>query len=169
MVQALKAYRNGQGVPRGAWLVFAGHSLGGMVAQNVAADIEIARTWPPHRVITFGSPKTIGGPSWVRIKRFGAYLLTPQKKPHIDFVTTLTPRSDTTKAQIWFDSGVRAEESLGGGIAVADLLALHSSYPKANELSRYDALGDKIESARNAQTLVLDPTSMEYCISPVLK
>lgn len=167
--KALLAYRDGQGVPPGTFLVLAGHSLGGMVAQNLAADPDVARFWRPLRVVTFGSPKTIDDPSWTRITRFGAYLLTPHRRSHIDFVTTLTPRGDSAGAQIWFDSGIRAVEGLRRRIAIGEMLALHSSYPKAEALTRYDAFGQKIGIIEKAQTLILDPQSVEYCISPAVQ
>lgn len=43
-------------VPKGSHLIFAGHSLGGMVAQMVAADEGIKKDYDVSLTITFGSP-----------------------------------------------------------------------------------------------------------------
>jgi hypothetical protein len=44
-------------VPRGAKVVIAGHSLGGMVAQQAAADPWIRRRYDISDTVTFGSPE----------------------------------------------------------------------------------------------------------------
>ncbi|MFD3540258.1 hypothetical protein ACFWUQ_12260 [Streptomyces sp. NPDC058662] len=44
------------GVPAGSELMFVGHSLGGLTAMNLAADVELASTYRITHVVTLGSP-----------------------------------------------------------------------------------------------------------------
>ncbi|MFI8342936.1 hypothetical protein ACIF8W_23160 [Streptomyces sp. NPDC085639] len=44
------------GVPAGADIMIVGHSLGGLTAMNLAADVELASTYRVTHVITLGSP-----------------------------------------------------------------------------------------------------------------
>ncbi len=44
------------GVPTGSDLMIVGHSLGGLTAMNLAADVELASTYRVTHVITLGSP-----------------------------------------------------------------------------------------------------------------
>lgn len=45
-------------IPRGARVILAGHSLGGMEAENIVDDPRLNRNYRFTDVITFGSPKT---------------------------------------------------------------------------------------------------------------
>ncbi|KOU28268.1 lipase family protein, partial [Streptomyces sp. WM6368] len=47
------------GVPTGSDIMIVGHSLGGLTAMNLAADVELASTYRVTHVITLGTP--IGG------------------------------------------------------------------------------------------------------------
>ena len=46
-------------IPAGAKVVFIGHSLGGMVCQQLGADKELKNTYKLLNVLTFGSPYVI--------------------------------------------------------------------------------------------------------------
>ena len=59
VLAALKAARNQGLIPEGAKLHIAGHSQGGMVAQNLASDSRVRKMGlEVETVVTFGSPDT---------------------------------------------------------------------------------------------------------------
>lgn len=68
-------------VPKGDSLIIAGHSLGGMVGQNMVRTATASRT-PIDQIITFGSPLTVYQDSSVEYRMFA--------HPH-DFVINTTP------------------------------------------------------------------------------
>lgn len=68
----LRALRDAR-VPRGADIIVAGHSLGGMEAQNLVREEVFRRTYNPIGVVTYGSPVTSFNLPGVRYQRFLAY------------------------------------------------------------------------------------------------
>lgn len=56
-------------IPRGSKLILAGHSLGGMVAQQIAADPDIKNNYEVMHTITFGSPIIAPGQREGEVKR----------------------------------------------------------------------------------------------------
>lgn len=59
-------------IPAGATVIFAGHSLGGMVAQQLAADPWVKSTYNVDHTVTFGSPKIAVGLREGEVQRLGA-------------------------------------------------------------------------------------------------
>ncbi|WP_147445429.1 hypothetical protein [Corallococcus aberystwythensis] len=59
-------------VPKGSNLVLAGHSQGGMVAQQLAADKDIQAHYNVMQTVTFGSPEVMTGKPEGTIKRIAA-------------------------------------------------------------------------------------------------
>ncbi|MCC6718104.1 MAG: alpha/beta fold hydrolase [Acetobacteraceae bacterium] len=154
VIRALRGYDGGRGVPAGAQLVLVGHSLGGMVAQNLAASAEFNRRWRPQVVVTLGSPRTVALPIGLA-RRFAAV--------H-DIVTTLSPAAwglggFDRRNQVWVDNGVPASEALNP-------IAPHLHYPDSQDLYDYDALG--VPRGRGGNVLTLDAAGQEYCPSQVL-
>jgi Lipase (class 3) len=152
VVQAMLAYRDGAGVPQGARIILAGHSLGGMVAQNLAANIDFATNWPPQRVLTLGSPKTVNEPRGTAVRRFATIG---------DPVPYLSPAAY---------SGVRFEVGnqtwIANGLPSGNLnpIAPHMVYDTVDGLGDYDAFGEPLINASRGQSLVLDQGSLENCI-----
>jgi hypothetical protein len=116
-------------VPAGARLIFAGHSLGGMESQNVAADEQIRRLYHPIRIVTFGSPKTID--DQCQVVRFAT-------EP--DVVPWLAVGSWTGGflGFTWIYNPKQVMESAAGLIGA---ILAHLSYPDLTDLSHYDATG----------------------------
>ncbi|MER5929043.1 hypothetical protein [Streptomyces sp. NPDC002054] len=54
--RAAKKLLQRAGVPEGAEVMFVGHSLGGLTAMNLAADLDVASVYRVTHVITLGSP-----------------------------------------------------------------------------------------------------------------
>jgi hypothetical protein len=157
VIRALQAYRGGQGVPDYAHVYLVGHSLGGMVAQNLAASTDFNTRWNPRLVMTLGSPRTVDLPTSL-VRRFAAVG---------DPIPTLSPAAwglggFNFRAQTWVDNGVPA----GGQ---GDPIAPHMHYPDSQDLFRYDALGRyQDDVARYGTALKLDPVGQEYCPAQVL-
>jgi len=132
---------NQMGVPPGANIILAGHSLGGMVAQNLQAlpELGYVQRWRTVRVITFGSPimnqltvdrvarrfAVRGDPVVLEVNYWAA---------RFGFRAMFYPPdiSGLSKKPIWVD----------GGRAV-DPIALHMAYGQSVKLTEYDALGDQ--------------------------
>jgi hypothetical protein len=166
---------------RGARLVFAGHSLGGMEAQNVAAAlIQQNANFYMGNVITFGSPLTAVLPGRVNIQRFttigdpipytthftGTYREVRQ--------TIVDDRSGPSRFRA-IDEAERERNAalrsavpnplapvptqiVRGGILakwLAGAVTAHMQYPNVSELQAYDALGAPI-SAGVTTSLIID-------------
>lgn len=114
VLKALKAGLKGQRIPPGSDFIIVGHSLGGMVALNLAAD-PLFRMLQPHvvRVITFGTPDTgVKAPNttYVRVRGYRDLVPTASRVP-------------TGASEVLFvDSD-------------------HSGYPDSQKLLNYDAIG----------------------------
>jgi pimeloyl-ACP methyl ester carboxylesterase len=115
-------------IPRGARVILAGHSLGGMVAESVAATPIFQQNYRAQQVITFGSPKVPGADLvGTRYQRFAAVgdpvpnlTLSPDGRPgdHILVRNTLRNPLDS--------------------IAKGGPLAAHLAYPDIPDLERYN-------------------------------
>lgn len=127
VLSALNEYNNGRGVPKGAELLLLGHSLGGMVAQNIAGNTQRFSQWRPVRVITLGSPKTNFLPPTITLRMFGG---------KGDPVLSLSLIAAVgLPSQIWVDSGARGQPWILG-------FEHHLNYPFSVDLPRYNAYGD---------------------------
>ncbi len=69
---------------RGSNLVVTGHSLGGMVAQQVAADSTIKKNYNVLNTVTFGSPLINGFQREGTVKRLGD---TSDPVPYLSLTT----------------------------------------------------------------------------------
>lgn len=70
------------GIPQGADIVVAGHSLGGMEAQNLITDARFRARYNANSVVTYGSPITAVNRPGVQYARFAAYGdLVPRASP----------------------------------------------------------------------------------------
>jgi pimeloyl-ACP methyl ester carboxylesterase len=129
---ALFEYNRRRGVPMGSQLVLAGHSLGGMVAQNIAADTLGFGDWTPVRVITMGSPKTVFLPN-VPSRLFGATC---------DPIPWLALLSVVGQFQlIRVDPGLPYNpNTIVRGLSID----CHMHYPTSRDFPNFDAMGDRM-------------------------
>jgi hypothetical protein len=122
-------------VPPGSSLIIAGHSLGGMEAQNLIADPWFTTRYHAIRVITFGSPKT-----------------TPPVGNYSRFVTIGDPIICTAPwrfldnfDQKYVDDHHGMDRCLQAWKYLIPLglqaLFAHMKYPNVHELENFDALG----------------------------
>lgn len=130
-------------VPTGATIILAGHSLGGMVAQNlpVLPELGYNQRWLTARVITLGSPimNQLRLPASIT-RRFairGDPVVTqaPYWAGRLGFKAMFFPPdiSGLSGDPIWVD----------GGPGYLDPRELHLAYPKSSDLEGFDALGDR--------------------------
>lgn len=124
-----------ENIPKGSNLVFAGHSLGGMVAQQAAADDAIKNDYNVVAVVTFGSPLLAKGKTEGQVNRLAAsgdivpYLSLETLK---DFDAQIDTRSRENVASLplishvigyWDDNAWKDYDALGvkGGNAVLEM------------------------------------------------
>lgn len=135
-------------VPKGSNLFLTGHSLGGMVAQQVAADSTIKDNYNVLNTVTFGSPLING------FKREGTVTRLGDSKDVVPFLslTTLTN-------VVWQSAGLNRED---GGYG-SDLLGAHcESYNRADVWGAYDVSGYK----NGNKQLVMDYSTTKFFFSP---
>ncbi len=138
-------------VPKGSNLVIAGHSLGGMVAQQAAADATIKRNYNVLNTVTFGSPLIDGLSREGTVKRLGD---TRDVVPYLSVSTFLNV--------IWQAAGLNRED---GGYGALEVITAHcESYQRAAVWGRYDVTGTKNGNA----TLTLDFSTTRFFESPVV-
>jgi hypothetical protein len=122
-----------QFIPTGATLIIAGHSLGGMEAQNIAANESIRRIYHVDRVITFGSPQTVKDAPGTSYARFAT---RPDPVPLLALETfNSAPHFN------WIENPDETKQALEGVIA-GGLLGAHMSYKYLAGLVYFDALGN---------------------------
>jgi hypothetical protein len=154
---------------RGARLVFAGHSLGGMETQNVAADLMRQNAgFFISNVITFGSPMTASLPGQVNIQRFttigdpipytthftGTYrevrqIVVDDRTGPARFRAIDDAARERSVALGWVPNPTAsiASQAVPAAMFVkwaSGALTAHMSYPRTRELERYDSLGAPI-------------------------
>ena len=138
-------------VPKNANLVIAGHSLGGMVAQQAAADSTIKSRYNVLNTVTYGSPLISGLSREGTVKRLGD---TRDVVPYLS-VSTLT-------ALVWQAAGLNREN---GGYGAAQVVTAHcESYQRAAVWGAYDVTGTKNGNAK----LTLDFATTKFYASPVI-
>lgn len=136
-------------VPKGSNLVVTGHSLGGMVAQQVAADSTIKKNYNVLNTVTFGSPLINGFQREGTVKRLGD---TSDPVPYLS-LTTFTNI-------VWQSAGLNKESGNYG----TNLLGAHcESYNRADVWGAYDVTGTKNGGA----TLTLNMATTRFYYSPV--
>jgi hypothetical protein len=157
ILNALIDMRN-RGICRQARLIMAGHSLGGMEAQNLAVDPRVRDAgFSIGDVVTFGSPATVELPRFVPRERFATIGDT---MPYSTlFTRSYRPVDQTIVSDLQGPSRYRA-------IAAADrqrpppgspvdnywiwllvgAIGPHMDYPNVMELADYDAIGKPIRT-----------------------
>ncbi len=136
-------------VPRGSNLVLAGHSLGGMIAQQVAADTSVKYYYNVLNTVTFGSPLLAAGFREGTVKRLGDVS---------DFVPLLSGNLFVTPIRALL--GLNREN---GGYGLQAIKAHKESYKRADVWGKYDAIGAKNGRAK----LVLDMDTRVFYQSPI--
>lgn len=133
-------------VPYGSNLVLAGHSLGGMVAQQVAANSDIKRNYNVLNTVTFGSPVISAGSREGVVKRLGD-------------TSDIVPYMSVTGAIVNQVAGLNRES---GGYGWGVVAAHTESYTRSDVWGAYDVTGVKNGSA----TLTLNLDTQTYYKSP---
>ncbi len=115
-------------IPKGSNIILTGHSLGGMVAQQVAADWQIKRDYEILNTVTFGSPLIEAGQREGNVKRLGdANDLVPYLSVE---GTILAP---------WQIFGLNVRD---GGYGLTGIIKAHTeSYRRDDVWNGFDALG----------------------------
>ena len=128
-------------VPKGANVILAGHSLGGMVAQQVAANKKIQDRYNILNIVAWGSPVEFEGQIEGQLTRLADVN---------DIVPTLSAASAN-------DEDVYTED---GGYSAADITfeAHRNSYVREDVWGAYDVLGMPGGSAK----LILDLTTQQF-------
>ena len=137
-------------VPKNANLVIAGHSLGGMVAQQVAANSTIKSRYNVLNTVTFGSPLLSAGSREGTVKRLGDVS---------DVVPFLSVH--TVVNSIWAIGGLNRED---GGYYLRPITAHNESYGRSDVWGKYDVTGTKNGGA----TLTLDLSTRVFYQSPII-
>ena len=138
-----------QNVPRGANIILAGHSLGGMVAQQVAADSTIKSRYNVLNTVTFGSPLLSVGSREGVVRRLGDVS---------DVVPYLSGRLFTNPITAIF--GLNREDGHSYGRPIT---AHNASSSRTDLWGKYDVTGTRYGSARP----ILDLGTREFFQSPI--
>ena len=139
-----------QNIPKGANLVLAGHSLGGMIAQQVAADPTIKARYNVINTVTFGSPLLAAGLREGTVKRLGDIN---------DVVPLLSSNLFVTPIRALL--GLNREN---GGYYLRPVEAHTESYGRSDVWGKYDVTGTKYGGAK----LILDLSSRVFYKSPII-
>ena len=138
-----------ENVPLGSNIIVTGHSLGGMVAQQVASDTAIKENYNILNTVTFGSPLINGFKREGTVKRLG------------DVRDVVPYMSLTTFTNIvWQSAGLNKED---GGYGLNVMGAHCESYNREDEWGAYDVTGTK----NGSKTLTLDYATTAFYFSPV--
>lgn len=137
-----------ENIPENSNIILAGHSLGGMICQQVAADSTIKEKYNVLNTVCFGSPLLAAGSREGETKRLGD---TSDIVPYLS--------GSLFNNTVWAILGLNRED---GGYG-SDLLAAHTeSYARSDVWGKYDILGKKYGSAK----ITLDLTSKTFYQSP---
>lgn len=137
-------------VPRNANLIIAGHSLGGMIAQQVAADSGIKSRYNVLNTVCFGSPLLATGSREGTVRRLGD---VSDPVPYLS--------GSIFNNTIWAIMGLNRED---GGYGIRGITAHNQSYFRTDLWGRYDVTGTKYGSAK----LILDLDTRVFYQSPVI-
>ena len=137
-------------IPKGASLILAGHSLGGMIAQQVAADSYVKYYYNVLNTVCFGSPLLAAGFREGTVRRLGDISdVVPYLSGNL-FVTPLRAIA-----------GLNRED---GGYYLQPITAHNASYSRADLWGRYDVTGNRYGSAK----LTLDMSTRVFYPSPII-
>ena len=131
-------------IPTGSNLILAGHSLGGMVAQQVAGDSTVKSKYNVMNTVTFGSPLLAAGTREGTVKRLGD---TSDVIPYAS--------GSTINNTIWAICGLQREN---GGYGMDALSAHTQSYLRSDVWGAYDAVGIK----NGGTKLILQTSTLTY-------
>ena len=135
-------------IPKGANVVFAGHSLGGMVAQQVAANSSIQKRYNILNIVAYGSPVMFNGQIEGTLKRMG------------DVNDPVPYLSANTFTNWEVQDGTLQKEDSGLGLDIT-FAAHRNSYFDEKTWGKYDVLGFKGGSA----TITLKLKTQQYFAS----
>ena len=137
-------------VPKNANLIIAGHSLGGMIAQQVAADSGIKSRYNVLNTVCFGSPLLAAGSREGTVRRLGD---VSDPVPYLS--------GSLFNNTLWAIMGLNRED---GGYGIRGITAHNQSYFRTDLWGRYDVTGTKYGSAK----LILDLDTRVFYQSPVI-
>jgi len=136
-------------IPAGSNIILCGHSLGGMIAQQVAANSGIKARYNVLNTVTFGSPLLSVGSREGTVRRLGDVS---------DVVPFLSGRLFTNPITAIF--GLNRED---GGYYGRPITAHNASYFRSDLWGRYDVTGTKYGGAK----LTLDLGTRQFFQSPI--
>ena len=137
-------------IPKGSNLILAGHSLGGMIAQQVAADTTIKYKYNVLNTVTFGSPLLAAGFREGTVRRLGDVS---------DVVPLLSSNLFVTPIRALV--GLNRED---GRYYLKPVTAHKESYLREDLWGKYDVTGTKYGNAK----LTLDLSTREFFQSPII-
>lgn len=137
-------------IPKGANLILAGHSLGGMIAQQVAADSAIKSGYNILNTVCFGSPLLAAGFREGTVRRLGD---VSDPVPYLSGNLFVTP--------IRAILGLNRED---GGYGIKGITAHKECYVRADVWGKYDVTGTKYGGAK----LILDLSTRTFYKSPII-
>lgn len=136
-------------IPKGSNLILAGHSLGGMIAQQTAANKTIKNNYNILNTVTFGSPLLSAGSREGTIKRLGD---TSDVVPYAS--------GSLINNTAWAIAGLNRED---GGYNVLSCKSAHvESYLRPDVWDKYDVTGTKYGKS----VLILDLDTLQFFQSP---
>ena len=137
-------------VPRNANLVLAGHGLGGMIAQQVAANADIKSGYNVLNTVCFGSPLLSAGSREGTVRRLGD---VSDPVPYLS--------GSLFNNTLWAILGLNREN---GGYGILGIHAHNLSYARADVWGDYDVTGTKYGNAK----LILDLDTRTFYQSPII-
>lgn len=141
-----------ENIPAGSNIIVTGHSLGGMVAQQVVSDSTLKSNYNFLNTVTFGSPLING------FKREGTVQRLGDKSDVVPFLSV-----STFLNIFWQTLGLNKED---GGYRMVDFQfhAHNESYNRTDVWGAYDVTGVK----NGSKTLALDFSTTQFFHSPVI-
>ena len=119
-----------EAIPKNSNVVFAGHSLGGMVAQQIAADTSVQKRYNILNIVAYGSPVMFKGQIEGTLKRMG------------DVNDPVPYLSAETFKDFEVQDGTLQKEDSGLGLDIT-FAAHRNSYFSEKTWGKYDVLGFK--------------------------
>lgn len=136
-------------IPQGSNIILAGHSLGGMIAQQTAANTTIKNNYHILNTVTFGSPLLSAGSREGTVKRLGD---TSDVIPYAS--------GSLINNTAWAIAGLNRED---GGYNLLTCGTAHvESYLREDVWGQYDVTGTKYGKS----VLILDMDTLQFFQSP---